>query len=160
MDWLPWLPLIAAGLHIVEEFVFPGGFTEWYRSYRREARRITPRFLVIVNAGLLLACLNIGLLDRQRAGGVYWLLISAVQGTNGIWHAWASYNSRQYSPGVITGLLVYLPLAFYGYVAWVQAGVVPLRLAVPAYAVGGAYHLWSAAYHRGGKDEPEIARLK
>jgi hypothetical protein len=60
MDWLPWLPLIAAGLHIVEEFVFPGGFTAWYRSYRRQARRITPRFLVIVNAGLLLACLNIG----------------------------------------------------------------------------------------------------
>jgi hypothetical protein len=32
--------------------------------------------------------------------------------------------------------------------SWVPAGVVPLRLAVPAYAVGGAYDLWSAAYHR------------
>ena len=153
MDWLPWLPLLAAGLHIFEEFAFPGGFTAWYRSYRSEPRRITPRFLLIVNAGLLLACLNIGLLGRQRAGGVYWLLIAAVQGTNGIWHVWASFKSRSYSPGAITGVLLYVPLAIYGYVAWVRAGLVPLGLALAAYAVGGGYHLWSAAYHRGAKDE-------
>ncbi len=103
-------------------------------------------------AGLLLACLNIGRLGRQRAGGVYWLLVAAVQGTNGIWHVWASFKSRSYSPGAITGVLLYVPLAIYVYVAWVRAGLVPLDLALAAYAVGGGYHLWSAAYHRGAKD--------
>jgi hypothetical protein len=147
-NWLPWLPLAAAGLHIFEEFVFPGGFAAWYRSYRRNAARITPRFLVIMNAALLLACLNIALLGRQRAGGVYWLLISAVQASNGVWHAWASYKTRRYSPGVITGVLVYVPLAVYGYNKWVESGAVPMGAAMAAYAAGSCYHLWSAAYHR------------
>src|SRR3954453_17982859 len=110
MDWLPWIPLAAAGVHIFEEFVFPGGFSPWYRSYREDARRVTSRFLLIVNAALLLACLNIALLGRQKAGGVYWLLISAVLGTNGVWHLWATYKSQHYSPGVITGVLVYVPV--------------------------------------------------
>jgi hypothetical protein len=79
MNLIAWLPLMAATLHIAEEFVFPGGFPGWYRAYRTEPSRITPRFLFIVNAALLIiACLNIGLLGREPLGIVYWLTISAV----------------------------------------------------------------------------------
>ena len=48
-DWLRWALLPAASVHIFEEFVFPGGFPAWYRTYRAAPTRITPRFLVIVN---------------------------------------------------------------------------------------------------------------
>ena len=78
MNLIAWVPLMAATLHIAEEFVFPGGFPGWYRAYRTEPSRITPRFLFIVNAALLIACLNIGLLGREPLGIVYWLTISAV----------------------------------------------------------------------------------
>jgi hypothetical protein len=78
MNLIAWVPLMAATLHIAEEFVFPGGFPGWYRAYRTEPSRITPRFLFIVNAVLLIACLNIGLLGREPLGIVYWLTISAV----------------------------------------------------------------------------------
>ena len=41
MDWIPWAPLAAASLHIVEEFVLPGGFPAWDRAYRPGLRRST-----------------------------------------------------------------------------------------------------------------------
>ena len=78
MNLIAWVPLMAATLHIAEEFVFRGGFPGWYCAYRTEPSRITPRFLFIVNAALLIACLNIGLLGREPLGIVYWLTISAV----------------------------------------------------------------------------------
>lgn len=34
MRWLFWAPLVAATLHIFEEFVWPGGFARWDREYR------------------------------------------------------------------------------------------------------------------------------
>jgi hypothetical protein len=66
MNLIAWMPLVSATLHIKEEFVFPGGFPGWYRAYRTDPSRITPRFLFIVNAALLNACLNIGILGGDR----------------------------------------------------------------------------------------------
>jgi hypothetical protein len=154
MDWFPWIPLAAASLHICEEFAIPGGFPAWYRRYRAESSRVTPRFLVIVNAALLIACLDIALLGHRLAGYAYWLTIAAVLASNGIWHAWASYRSRSYSPGTVTGLLLYVPLAGYGLVHLLGTGAVSATTAVVACLIGGSYHFWSAAYHgvfrRGG----------
>jgi hypothetical protein len=49
-----WFPLAAVALHLIEEFVWPGGFPNWYRWYRPErATSVTTRFLVIVNAVLV-----------------------------------------------------------------------------------------------------------
>src|ERR1017187_7013319 len=78
MDWLPWAPLVAASLHMSEEFLIPGGFLGWYRGYRTDSSRITRRFLVIVNAALLVVCCNIALLGRTPLGIAYWLTISAL----------------------------------------------------------------------------------
>ncbi|MEQ1353054.1 MAG: HXXEE domain-containing protein [Candidatus Acidiferrum sp.] len=148
MDWLSWAPLGAAMLHMFEEFVFPGGFMAWYRRYRDGGARVTVRFLVIINAALLVACLDIGFLRHRTAGVIYWLVIAAVLCSNGIWHAWASYKSRGYSPGVITGLLIYLPMTVFGYIQFLRAGKVSAGAAIVAGSVGGSYHLWSALYHR------------
>lgn len=147
MDWLMWAPLIAASLHMSEEFLFPGGFPAWYRGYRTDPSRITRRFLAIVNAMLLVACCNIALLGRTPVGIAYWLTISALLCSNGIWHAWASYKSRTYSPGVITGVAVYLPLAVFGFSYFVRSGAASIGVAALACAVGGSYQFWLAAYH-------------
>lgn len=135
-------------LHMFEEFVYPGGFVPWYRHYRTDASRITPRFLVIINAALLVACFDIGFLRHNAAGVVYWLVIAAVLCSNGIWHASASYRSRCYSPGVITGLMIYVPMTVYGYIHFLRAGETSTGAAMIAGAVGASYHLWSALYHR------------
>ena len=54
MVWVWWAPLAAAGLHIAEEFVWPGGFGDWDRAYRPAIRQsITPGLHVVVNVLLL-----------------------------------------------------------------------------------------------------------
>jgi hypothetical protein len=148
MNWLPWAPLVAAILHMCEEFVYPGGFPDWYRRYRVNASRITSRFLVIINSLLLIACVDIGILGRTSAGVVYWLTISALLCCNGIWHAWASHRSRSYSPGVVTGVIIYLPLAVYGYSHFLRSQTVSVGTALIAILIGGSYQFWSALYHR------------
>jgi hypothetical protein len=147
MDWLMWAPLGAACVHMSEEFLVPGGFPSWYRGYRADSSRVTRRFLVIVNVALLIVCANIGLLGRTFPGIAYWLTISALLCSNGCWHVWASYKSRSYSPGVVTGVLVYVPLAAYGYSRFVRSGAASLGIAALAGIVGGSYPFWSAAYH-------------
>ncbi len=142
-----WAPLAAANLHICEEFVIPGGFTAWYRRYRPNPSRITTRFLVMVNVGLLVACCNVALIGRIPLGIAYWLLMSALLCSNGIWHAWASYKSHSYSPGVVTGMLIYAPLAVYGYIQFLRSGSVSIWTAAIACIIGGSYHFWSAIYH-------------
>ena len=147
MDWLPCAPLFAASLHMSEEFLLPGGFPAWYRRYRTDPSRITPRFLLIVNTALLVVCCNIALLGRTPAGIAYWLTISALLCSNGIWHVWASCKSRTYSPGVVTGVAVYVPLAVFGYTHFIGSGTVPPGVAAAACAIGGSYPFWSAIYH-------------
>jgi hypothetical protein len=154
MDWLRWAPLAAASLHVVEEFVFPGGFAAWYRHYRHEASRITTRFLVIINAALLVMCGDVALLGRTPAGIAYWLAVSALMCSNGCWHAWASYRLRAYSPGVITGMTIYVPLAVYGYVEFLRSGAASIQMALIAGMIGSSYPIWSAVYHRKRTKKP------
>jgi hypothetical protein len=148
MDWLSWAPLGAVVFHIFEEFVYPGGFVAWYRRYRVDASRITTRFLVIINAALLIACWDIAILGRRGAGVSYWLTIAALTFSNGCWHAWASFKSREYSPGVITGVAIYVPLGIYGYNHFLRSGMVSMTTALVAAIIGGSYHFWSALFHR------------
>ena len=51
----------AVNLHILEEFVSPGGFVGWYRRYRVDASGITTRSLIIINAALMIACWDMSL---------------------------------------------------------------------------------------------------
>jgi hypothetical protein len=74
-------------------------------------------------------------------------VIAAVMCSNGCWHLWASYKSHSYSPGVGTGMMIYVPLAVYGYSQFVRSGVASIGMALVAGAIGGSYHLWSALFH-------------
>jgi hypothetical protein len=147
--WLYWLPLTAASLHIGEEFLFPGGFAAWYRRLRPGIRgSITRRFLVIVNGLLLILCYDVGALRDRPLGVFLWLLVAALLFANGLWHLVASIRSRSYSPGVITGTLVYLPLAPFGYARFLGTGAASPALALLAFAIGASYQFWANLLHR------------
>jgi len=85
--WLLWAPLGAAVVHIFEEFVLPGGFMTWYRRYRGPSvASITPRLLIIMNVLLLAVCTNAAFAGDTAFGTTYWIAISAILASNGLWH--------------------------------------------------------------------------
>ena len=119
-----------------------------YRRYRVHASRITTRFLMIVNGALLIACCAIAIRGRRGAGVPYWLTIAALSCSNGCWHAWASFKSREYSPGVITGIAIDIAAAIYGYNHFLLSRAASATTLLAA-IIGGSYHFWSAVFHRG-----------
>lgn len=166
MTWLWWAPLGAAALHIVEEFVYPGGFASWDRAYRPAIRSsITPRMHVVVNALLLVACASVGI--SGMPGGVVdvgglrprsfipvslavpgWLALAALLFSNAVFHLVGTYETKRKSPGVRTGVLLHVPLALFGYWHFLRAGQVSVVMAGVSAVVGGSYHLWAALAHQ------------
>ena len=143
-----WWPLIAAILHIIEEFVFPGGFAEWDRAYRPAYRdSITPRLHVVMNALLILLCLSAGTNGSTPAGVALWLTLAALLASNAVFHVVGAIKTKRYSPGMATGILLYLPMAAYGYAHFLRTQQASAGTAVAAAALGGSYHVWSAVMH-------------
>jgi hypothetical protein len=155
LTWIWWAPLGAATLHIVEEFVYPGGFAEWDRGYRPEfSASITPRLHLVINALLLVLCAQVwelAPLDRTQArsvAGAAWLAVAALLFSNAVFHVVGSIRTRSRSPGVVTGVLIYVPLALYGYWWFLASKRVPPMAALTAAALGGSYHYWARLIHR------------
>jgi len=150
MNWLYWAPFGAASLHIVEEFVYPGGFAEWDRRYRPGIRQsITPRFHVIVNGLLLVSCYDVWALRSSPWGPGVWLAVTTLLFANAVWHVVGTRASRAYSPGVVTGVLLYVPLTVLGYGYFLRTGLASVPTAVVAFLIGVSYQLWvGKALHR------------
>jgi len=55
--------------------------------------KITSKFLVIMNAALLILWINFGLIAHDPVGVPFWLAVSALLCGNGCRHAWASYKN-------------------------------------------------------------------
>src|SRR3954469_11065613 len=143
-----WLPILAVGAHLVEEFVWPGGFASWYRWYRPErASSVTPRFLIFVNAALVILALLPLLLGPTPRGLAFWLIVAAIGAANAVFHAWATIRRKTYSPGVVTGIAVYGPLLAVGWHELVATGRVSAGTTIEAVAIGVGFHLWSAWNH-------------
>ena len=144
-SWISWAPLGAASLHIVEEFFYPGGFAAWDREYRPGIRKsITTRFHVIMNGLLLVACYDVAALAKSPLGIPAWLTVTALLFSNAIWHLIGAVKTRKYSPGMVTGSLLYIPLAVYGYAHLLRTGRSSVSTAAVAFAIGISYHLWVA----------------
>jgi Protein of unknown function with HXXEE motif len=147
--WLYWAPLVAASLHIVEEFAYPGGFVGWYRrSYPKIAASITPRLLVIVNVLLVILCYDVGALAGRPSGAFLWLVVMALLFANAVWHVVGAVRTRSYSPGLVTGLLLYMPVTVYGVARLIGRGELSLLRAGVALAAGSSYQLWANLLHR------------
>jgi hypothetical protein len=155
MTWFWWAPFAAVLLHVIEEFVFPGGFMEWDRAYRPGIRdSITPRLHVVVNAALVLLCLQVGVLggssdaEARSVGAAVWLGVAALLLSNAVFHVVGTVRTGTRSPGVVTAVALYVPLAAAGYWRFLHGGEASPAVAAVAAAVGGSYHWWAALLHR------------
>jgi len=145
-----WLPVLFSTLHVVEEFVWPGGFPEWFRAYRPENRlSFTTRFAVVVNAVLIGAGIVLGVMGPQWSRGPsLWLVLAAILGANALLHIVGAWRTRSYSPGVITSIFLYLPLCVFGYWHFARSGEASTRMLIVSFALGASYDIWSNLSHR------------
>ncbi len=151
MPLLAWSLTFAALVHIFEEFVYPGGFKTWWRAYRPQiAASVTNRFLIIINVVLVAFSVNVALaVQAPKGNGVAaWLVLAALLAGNAVFHLVAAIQTKRYSPGMISGIVLYIPLAFYGYIYFLHSRRVSPLAAVVAAVLGGSYYFISIANHR------------
>lgn len=114
MEHLPLYIFIASIIHVTEEYFYPGGFLFWAKKNLPQIKnRINAKFAVIVNSlFILLSASGIFL------GGRYPEFVYSIAGllfVNGIMHIFSSIYTKSYSPGLISSIILYLPLSIYSF---------------------------------------------
>jgi len=101
------LPIVLL-LHIAEEWF--GGFPAWSAAIL--GSEISPERFLSINA-LGLVIFVIGTLAALLSPQMAWFGVSlaALVGVNGVLHGLASLVAGSYSPGTVTGVLLYIPLS-------------------------------------------------
>lgn len=106
---------------MIEEYYYPGGFMDY-------VKRMNPAFgqfmtvpaAIIINGLQLVLCIIV-IFVRENAL-VFSMSLAGLLFINGLIHIGACIRARGYAPGVITGILLYLPLAVYAYHHFLQTG--------------------------------------
>jgi hypothetical protein len=148
MAILFWILPISEVLHIIEEFVYPGGFSSWYRNYKQHYNvSATPKYLVIVNAVLIIFSILPLFLNIQQAVGL-WLSMASVVFFNAIFHIQASLRSRKYSPGTVTSMVLYIPISIYGYWHFISSNYASGTQVVVSSMTGIVYLIFSVLNHK------------
>ena len=147
---LAWSLTIAVLIHVFEEFAFPGGFRNWWCNYRPDiASSVTTGYLIMINAVLVLMSMLIAVAAEARRGNgvAAWLTLAALLAGNAIFHLVGAVQTKRYSPGMISGALLYIPLAIYGYIHFLRIGRTSWQTATIAAVLGGSYYFISLANH-------------
>jgi hypothetical protein len=80
-------------------------------------------------------------------GVAEWLTLVALLASNAAFHISGTIKSQRYSPGIVTGICCYLPLAAYGYIHFLRTGSTSLGTAAVAAILGCSYPLWASLAH-------------
>ncbi len=121
MEWIFIAFLLVSMIHIGEEYFYPGGFMD-------VMKRLTPAFAplvtvptaVIINGLQLLLCLVAITIGENALA--FSMSVAALLFINGLVHVMACIKAQGYAPGVISGVLVYVPLSAYAYYVFVSSG--------------------------------------
>lgn len=116
---LAWLLVVAYAAHIVEEWV--GGFPEWL-AVVAGAPLPGDAFLVMNAVALLVVIAATRAATRNEARGWLAIAVAAVLFVNALLHVLGSAVTGTYSPGLVTGMILYVPLGGLSLLrAWGQA---------------------------------------
>jgi hypothetical protein len=141
-----WVVVVASLLHVGEEYVWPGGFLGFMQRVAPSftVGVATPGLAVVVNGlmvvGLVVAALVGPAVPSFALSGV------ALVAVNGLGHLAAVVRTRGYAPGVVTGGLVYLPVAVAAYTVFGLAGRLTVGVVVVSVLLGVAYNLVPLAW--------------
>ncbi|HEY0321580.1 MAG TPA: HXXEE domain-containing protein [Pyrinomonadaceae bacterium] len=136
-DWI-WLFPLTYLMHAMEEFWCGEGFYRW--SARIIGQGMRAEQFIIVNSFAWLLMVG-SILVFRKTPSVRWLTLSfaTIVFINGFAHLAGSLWTKTYSPGVITGVLVWIPLgAITFYRGWKR---VTRRSYISGVIAGAAIHV-------------------
>lgn len=136
-------------LHVTEEFLFPGGFIEWYREFRPAlAAGIKPGYIVWINTLMIGMCIFPVHLGDTKQGISICYAVAAIGAVNACFHILGVFSLKKYSPGVVTGLFLYIPLFVYS--SWTLLNNSQISVLTAAVCLGGAiaYHVVADRGHK------------
>lgn len=105
----PWVFMIIFVVHLTEEFW--AGVALSTNPDRMRGANLTPRqFIILTGFGVLLMLL--GLIIAKRFRFLEWIMVclGAIIFVNGFVHIFGSVRLIRYTPGLITGVLLFIPL--------------------------------------------------
>jgi uncharacterized protein with HXXEE motif len=117
LRWWPLLLPCAYLLHLAEEWWGGEGFVLW-TARAALGRQVSPTRFLVLNGIVwpLFAALTVAAL-RKPALAWFLTTFSTVVVVNAVLHALGSLATNSYSPGLLTGLLLYLPVGTYALVS-------------------------------------------
>ena len=145
MNIIFWAFVVAACIHVVEEYFFPGGFLETVKRFNpRIAPFATVRFTVLINGLFLVLCLVGAIVARQNL--IFSLSIAGLLLVNALTHLGGTIKMKRYVPGVVTSLLLYLPLSLYAYYSFGMARQITLAEGAITIIIGALYQAIPMGY--------------
>ena len=125
---LLWLFPVAYAAHIVEELA--GGFRFWVARLAGAPLPL-PAFLAINTVAFVLLVAGIRAAIRREEHGWIAVAVATVVVINGVLHLLGTLVTQAYSPGLVTGIVLYMPLGTLTLIrAWDQAPAVTRRRGV------------------------------
>jgi hypothetical protein len=142
-----WLFCPAFALHVTEEWP---RFTGWAKEHA--SRQFTQRDYNAVHiAGILISALSAAIVSLFPHSAVVFLFFAFVFAPsvffNTLFHAGASLLTRTYCPGVITALLIYVPLfVLLTERAYRESLLTPGAIAATL-LLAGVFHTWEVGHN-------------
>lgn len=145
MGWIFSAFMVVSIIHMVEEYVYPGGFMDVMRRLNPGfAPAVTVPMALVINGLQLLLCVLAILVGTGAP--IFSMSVAGLLLINGLIYVGASFRVRGYAPGVISGVLLYIPLAVYGYVQFIQSGRLTPNQAIFTAVLGLLYQAVPITY--------------
>ncbi len=126
---LPWIMVLAATIHVAEEYFC--GWIEWVQNYAKGVN--TKQFLVVNGVFLILSVF------AAFSGHPFFVLsLASLFLINAGLHIAPTFGKKDYSPGVISSIVLYLPISLYVLIsAMFDGDISVLTIALSAFLGGG-----------------------
>tara|TARA_B100001173_G_scaffold216367_1_gene186887 strand:+ start:156 stop:683 length:528 start_codon:yes stop_codon:yes gene_type:complete len=130
-------PLIYAIHHYEEHVIF--NFREWRLNYFLDNNAIATEEVLIRLISLLLIVIFIHLIKKNRGSAhIVLFFLMTTQVVNAFFHIFFSFYFADFSPGVITGIILYLPINYLIFKAAFNEGFIKSYLELFLIFIAGA----------------------
>lgn len=145
MEWIFSAFLVVSIIHMGEEYFYPGGFMD---AMKRLSPRLAPfvdaPMAIIVNGLQLLLCIAAIVMGQKAL--VFSMSVAGLLFINGWMHIMGCVRAKGYAPGVITGVLLYMPLSVYAYYLFISSSQLALNGVIVTGILGLLYQAIPISY--------------